>query len=243
MNGIVVAHIHGIAVKVNPGVAIVAAAVVWTLAHDILPTSATGYGVADYWLWATIVSLLFFVGLLAHEFGHALVAQRYKVRVSSITLWVFGGVASLDSPIPSARSALHIAIAGPAVSLGLGAGSVIIGALSDGLTRAALLWLGLITVALALFNLIPAFPMDGGRVYQAIVWQRTGSETRATMSAARLGRSLARLFILGGVAQMVVFGMFGGIWFVVIGWFISGSAAAEVDALKGRERPTDRSAI
>ncbi|MCB0989511.1 MAG: site-2 protease family protein [Acidimicrobiales bacterium] len=232
MNGLTIARIHGIAVRVNWGVMFIALGIAWTLAEDILPGSASGHDTAAYRLWALLVTILFFAGLVAHEFGHSLVAQREGVEVSSITLWIFGGVASLDSPVPSASSAFRIAIAGPAVSFGLGAGFVAAGSAIDGVARAALLWLGFINIALAVFNLVPAFPLDGGRVYQAYMWHRTGSEVAATVAAAKLGRALAFALVAAGLAEMIFLGAIGGLWLVVLGWFISEAAASEVEYVR-----------
>ncbi len=242
MSGFVIARIHGIAVRLNWGVLLIAAAIAWTLAENVLPSAASSGREIAHWVWAILPTPLFFAGLIAHEFGHSLVAQHEGVKVSNITLWIFGGVASLESPVPSAASAFRIAIAGPAVSLGLGVGFIATGVLVEGVPRAALLWLGLMNIALAVFNLIPAFPLDGGRVYQSYLWHKTGSEVEATIAAARLGRILGGFLALLGLFEVLALGTSAGLWFIVLGWFIREAASAEVDYVR-QARPLANVAV
>jgi Zn-dependent protease len=185
-----------------------------------------------------VTSLLFFVSILLHELGHSLVAQRLGVRVRSITLFVFGGIAQLESEPRRPRDEVWIASAGPVVSGALGALFYGLGALLGGATgaaevgREALSWLGRINLTVAAFNLAPGFPLDGGRVLRGILWAATGSFARATAAAAGSGTLLAyALIALGALAALFGGQLVGGLWLVFIGWFLRRAARATVGQL------------
>lgn len=192
---------------------------------------------------AVVSAILFFLSILLHELGHALTAKRLGIGIASIDLWLFGGIAKMERDTRSAGEEFKVAAAGPAVTLIIaavcfGAASLISGvdaaargtALEDsGVsgTVAVLGWLALVNISLLLFNLIPGFPLDGGRIARAIAWWRTGDRTKATRFAARLGRGFSFLMIVAGLLIAFVLGdLFGGIWLVVIGFFL-GSAARQ----------------
>ncbi|MDQ3586784.1 MAG: site-2 protease family protein [Actinomycetota bacterium] len=192
---------------------------------------------------AVVSAVLFFLSILLHELGHALTARRLGIGIASIDLWLFGGIAKMERDTRTAGEEFKVAAAGPAVTLLIaavcfGAASLISGvdsaargtALDDtgvGGTVAVLGWLALVNTALLLFNLIPGFPLDGGRIARAVAWWRTGDRTRATRFAARLGRGFSFLMIAAGLFIALVAGdLFGGIWLVVIGFFL-GSAARQ----------------
>jgi len=167
----------------------------------------------------------FFVSILLHEFGHALVARRYGVNTESIELWALGGMARLDRESPSPKADGLIAVAGPAVSLVLG--SISIG-LAFLLRSDALLFIGFINVVLAVFNMLPGAPLDGGRVVRAVRWSRTGSRYRGMRDAGNAGRVLGWSIGIIGVAIMLQGGQ--GIFIAVIGVFIAMNARAEIMA-------------
>jgi len=192
---------------------------------------------------AVVSAILFFLSILLHELGHALTAKRLGIGIASIDLWLFGGIAKMERDTRSAGEEFKVAAAGPAVTLIIaavcfGAASLISGvdaaargtALEDSGgsgTVAVLGWLALVNISLLLFNLIPGFPLDGGRIARAIAWWRTGDRTKATRFAARLGRGFSFLMIVAGLLIAFVLGdLFGGIWLVVIGFFL-GSAARQ----------------
>jgi Zn-dependent protease/CBS domain-containing protein len=191
-------------------------------------------GVAS-WGAALVTSPLFFGSILLHELGHSLMAQRLGVRVRSITLFVFGGMARLDSEAQRPRDEVLIAVSGPLVSVGLGfaftaAAGPLQGAPGWGAVAGAVLgWLGRINLILAAFNVVPGFPLDGGRVLRGVVWGLTGSFTRATRIAAASG-SLFAYFLMATGAIAALFGgqIVGGLWFVFIGWFLLTAARATV---------------
>jgi len=173
--------------------------------------------------------LLFFVSILLHELGHSVVAQREGIPVKSITLFIFGGLASIGQRSPTARTELRIAAGGPLVSLLLAGVFWGISRVFDGndYLEAPSAWLAVINLSLLLFNLIPGFPLDGGRILRALVWQYTGDERRASQVALFTGQIAAfGLMAVGGV--IILNGNFAnGIWLIVIGWFLQNAAVAE----------------
>jgi len=177
-------------------------------------------------------SALFVLGLLAHEVSHAVVARRRGVGVDSITLWLFGGVAQLHGEAADPGSELRIAGVGPLVSLLLGgvfwlAGLGLAAAGVPNLVAGACAWLAAINVLLAVFNVLPGAPLDGGRLLRAALWRWRGDRVWASLAAARAGRGLGMLLIAAGLAEVLFIRGYGGIWLALIGWFIVGSAGME----------------
>jgi Zn-dependent protease len=223
--------LRGIAIGCNWSVLAIAALIAWGLADGYLPEAAPGYSGVEYWAIAAFAVVLFFGSLLAHELSHSLVAQRRGVQVDSITLWLFGGVARLRGEAPTPRAELAIASAGPAMSLSAtlvfgGAAAALAGIGAPELVYATFGWLALINGILALFNLAPAAPLDGGRILHAIVWGLTDDRHRATRVASGAGRVFGYLLIGIGVAS-IMGGYIGGAWFALIGWFVITAANAE----------------
>jgi len=202
----------------------------WSLATSYYPAEFKNWPVAQYWIVGAVTTILMFVSVLLHELGHSVVAMRYKIPVRSITLFIFGGVAQIGAEPPSAIAEFWIAIAGPVTSFALalffGFLQPVVGALAPVLALAK--YLAYINGTLALFNLIPGFPLDGGRVFRAMVWGSTHSLRRATLVAANLGRFIAYLFIILGVWQMVTGNFGNGLWIAFIGWFLESAAASQV---------------
>ncbi len=228
MNGFRVGEISGIEIRINWSVLVIGALVAASLAESILPEIAEGYSTGAYWFAGVTATLAFFAGLLAHELGHSIVALSEDVEVSSITLWLFGGVAALASPPPTPQASIRIAAAGPAVSAIIGLSGLLLGALLSGLVGATLLWFGLINLGLAVFNLLPAYPMDGGRLYHAWLWARTGDSVAATERAAKLGAGIGAGLVALGLLQVLVGGFAGGLWLMMIGVFVREAARAEL---------------
>lgn len=225
-------RIAGIPIGVNWSVLVVVWLLAWSLAAGYLPAAEPGYRGGEYWLVGVAAAVVFLASLLAHEMAHALVAIRGGVGVEGITLWLFGGVSKLDREASTPASELRIALAGPAVSLGIAA----VGGLSaavlhttgaPGLVVAALAWLATINAILGVFNLLPAAPLDGGRVLRAVLWHRRGDHLSATLSAANAGRTLGYLLIALGLLQALLGATLGGLWMVFLGWFLLSAAKAE----------------
>jgi Zn-dependent protease/CBS domain-containing protein len=224
-----IGRIAGISVGVNWSWLIVFALITWTLATSIFPSTNPGLADGAYVAMALIAALLFFTSLLLHEYGHALQARRDGMEIEGITLWLFGGVAKFRGMFPSAGAEFRIAIAGPLVSLALGllflGVPMLLGlpATVDGV----LFWLGSINIALLVFNLLPALPLDGGRVLRSILWYARGEFVSATRLAAGIGRGFGYLFVAAGVALIVFASPVTGIWLAFVGWFLLQAAGAE----------------
>jgi Zn-dependent protease/CBS domain-containing protein len=222
-------RIAGVEIGVNWSWLVVVALLVWTLASGVFPSTNPGLGDGTHLAMAIVATVLFFCSLLLHELGHARQARREGMAIDGITLWLFGGVAKFKGMFPSAGAEFRIAIAGPLVSLLLGVVFVLI-ALIPGLPQAVdgvVSWLGYINLSLLVFNLIPALPLDGGRILRAILWKVQGEFDRATRLAADIGRGFGYLFIAGGIALFVFQGSFSGAWLAFIGWFLLQAATAE----------------
>ncbi len=200
----------------------------WSLAAAVFPQEYPGAAGPIYWLLALGTSLLFFASVLLHELGHSVIALRNQVPVRSITLFVFGGVATIEREPPSAGIELRIAIAGPLVSLALGIGFGALGLVAGDLPALGVpaWWLGRVNLMLAIFNMIPGFPLDGGRVLRALVWRLTGNAMRATRIATLSGQLVAFLFIAFGIWSILGGNLYNGIWLALIGWFLQNAAAA-----------------
>lgn len=228
-------RIAGIPVGVNWSLLLAFWLIAWNLAAGRFPQEVPGHGVAAYWWAAAVAALLFFASLLAHELGHALLARREGVAVADITLWLFGGVAKLQGDIVSAAAEARIALVGPLVSLALagGFGLVAAGFAGAGLPLPADVcrWLAVINAVLAVFNLVPAFPLDGGRVLRALLWQWRGRRTWATAVAARAGRVFGYVLIVVGLFELFAGGVAAGLWSIFLGWFLLSAARAEETAV------------
>ncbi|MEM7338250.1 MAG: site-2 protease family protein [Actinomycetota bacterium] len=223
--------VAGIPIGLHWSIALIAGLFTFSLATTILPASAAGFGTGAYLLTAAVTTAALLAAIVAHELGHSLVAKNNGINVSGISLFALGGVAKLEREPDNAGAAARIALAGPAVSLLLGVvgffGAGIAGAFGlPALATAALTWFGLINVVMAVFNMIPALPLDGGRVLQAALWARSGDQHAATISAASIGRLLGWGLVAFGAWQFLA-GATGGLWTALIGWFVITAARAE----------------
>lgn len=225
-------RVAGFPVGMNWSVLVIAWLLTWSLATGGLPHGAPGHAPGTYWAAGAVAAVVFLASLLAHELAHAVVARRSGVEVTGITLWLFGGVASLSREPATPAADLRIAAAGPATSLALaglfGAGSVAVEATSAPHILASVTgWLAGVNLMLGLFNLIPGAPLDGGRVLRAIVWRLRGDRHQAALVATSAGTVVGYGLIGLGLAQFLVAGGIGGLWFVFIGWFLLSAARAE----------------
>jgi Zn-dependent protease len=204
--------------------------IVWALAGSYYPAEFRHWPAAEYWIVGGVTAILFFVSVLLHELGHSVVALHYKIPVRSITLFIFGGVAQIAAEPPFALAEFWIAIAGPLVSFGLFGFFTILQMLGAGFEPVLALakYLAYINGALGLFNLIPGFPLDGGRVFRAVVWGITHDFRRATWVAASLGRLIAFLLIFYGIWQIFSSNFINGLWIAFIGWFLDNAAASNL---------------
>ena len=215
--------------------------VTYSLAVGYLPHQLPTVAPATRWGLSAALALLLFASVLAHEMAHALVARGRAVNVDEIMLFVFGGVAKLRGEPRDAKSEFLIAAAGPALSIALGLALLGIRDLLrlPEVLAVGLLWLGVINVALAGFNLVPGFPLDGGRILRAILWWRTGDFQQATIGAARTGKIIAGLLMFLGVLLALATGILSWLWNALIGWFLWSAASHSIrlsrlrDAVEG----------
>jgi len=222
--------IMGIPIGLDYSWFLIFALITWSLAGSYYPAEFKNWPTALYWLMGAVTAIMLFASVLLHELGHSAVALRYKIPVRSITLFIFGGIAHIGAEPPSAIAEFRIAIAGPLVSLALAIFFYLVQPAVAGLEPLLGLakYLIYINLALLVFNLIPGYPLDGGRVFRAIVWAVTKSMRRATLIAANVGRVFGFLFIMVGVWQMFTGNFGNGLWIAFIGWFLDHAAAAQV---------------
>lgn len=232
-----IGRVAGIRIGINWSWLIVFALIVWTLGATVFPTQNPHLSSGTYAAMAVAAAFLFFTSLLLHELGHALQARREGVEIEGITLWLFGGVASFKGMFPSAGAELRIALAGPAVSMVLG--GIFVGVAAalhrpeavDGVAA----WLGYINLLLLAFNMLPALPLDGGRVFRALLWRSKGDFASATRIAAAAGRGFAYMMIALGLVALVFGGSWSGAWLAFLGWFLLQASGMEARSLLLRD--------
>jgi Zn-dependent protease/CBS domain-containing protein len=224
-------RVGGIPVRAHWSALGLLALVTLLLAADELPSLHPGAPKAVYWGVAAATSIVFFLGVCAHEFAHAVVARRCGLQVKQMTLWLLGGLTELEGEPPTARADALTAIAGPLLTILLAVGSGLLAAAlgPHSVLGAACTWLTVMNALIAVFNLMPAAPLDGGRLLRAAVWHFTGDRRRAADTAASAGRLFGMTLIALGVLQTLA-GSLGGVWLAVVGWFLVGSARGERDA-------------
>ncbi len=235
---IALGRVLGIPIGLDYSWFLIFALITWAMASSYYPAEFPGWAPPLYWAMGALTAVMLFVSVLLHELGHSVVAMRFRIPVRSITLFIFGGVAQIATDPPGPLAEFLVALAGPVVSFGLAALFELLKTLvgGSGPLFGLLEYLAFINGALALFNLIPGFPLDGGRVFRAVVWAVTGNMRRATWVAATVGRGFALLFILYGAWQFIGGRVADGLWIAFIGWFLYSAAAAQVrqQAVQGR---------
>ena len=264
MRGLHLMRIAGIEIMVDWSLLIIFALIVMGLGSGVFPQWHPHWSASTAWLTAVVAAVLFFVSVLLHELSHALVGRINGIEVKRITLFVFGGMAQMEHEPGRWRSELWMAIVGPLTSLLIGVVCLyggtfghsaadiqgarglqrLLAAASPGETL--LLWLGQVNVLLALFNLVPAFPLDGGRVLRALMWGATHDLRRATRWASSLGQAFAWLLIGAGIAMVLGLsvpilggGLINGLWLAFIGWFLNNAALMSYRQLLTREMLQD----
>jgi Zn-dependent protease/CBS domain-containing protein len=236
-------RISGIEIGLHYSWFIIAALIVFSLGEHFHQANPNWHA-PEIWITALITAGLFFVTLLLHELAHSLVAQKRGLRISAITLFALGGVSQIQDDATDAKTEFWVAIVGPITSLIIGFGCLAI-AMGLGWHRPlephtaaseVLVWLGYINIGLALFNMIPGFPLDGGRVLRSIIWAVTKNGDRSTRIAARVGQIVALLFILDGIWQCFSGTGLGGLWIAFIGWFLMDAAKASYSQVEAGQK-------
>lgn len=220
-------RIRGIAVGIHYTWLIAFALITWSLAAGFFPFTLPGYSAGTYWIMGALAALALFASVLVHELTHSFVAQARGLPVESITLFIFGGVSNIRAEAHDPQDEFLIAVVGPLSSLllaGIFYGILLLTEPGQTPVGAILSYLALINLLLAVFNIIPGFPLDGGRVLRSILWGVTGSLRRATSLAATVGQIVAFLIIGLGIFQFFSGNLLGGLWLVLIGWFLNSAA-------------------
>jgi Zn-dependent protease/CBS domain-containing protein len=228
-----IAKVIGIPIYLHFSWLIIFGLIVWTLSTGYFPAKYPDLPASSYWAKGLVASFLFFVSILLHELGHAVVARFHGLRTRSITLFIFGGVAQLEKDPRDGRAEFWMAAAGPVVSLALAGVFYACATLPFvGPSAAAVAkYLALINLILAVFNLVPAFPMDGGRLLRGALWGPLG-KARATRIASTAGTFFAFLLIFIGVFSLIRGDALGGLWYILIGWFIKDASTASYQQVR-----------
>lgn len=225
-----VARLMGIEVGLHFSWFAIFAVVLWSLGAVYFPARFPAWETGSLWVAAGLATFLFFASVLVHELAHSAAARSLGMEVQDITLFAFGGMASIAREAEKPRHEFFIAVVGPLASFALALFFAGLSSLSLPLGRqyqplaAAFSWLATINLLLAIFNMIPGFPMDGGRVLRAVLWGLTGNRWLATRVAVWLGRGLAYMLILGGIMLAFSGAVFNAIWLIFVGWFLNQAA-------------------
>lgn len=228
-NAIKIFDLGGFDIKLDPSWFLIAGLITWTLSAQYFPETLPGLSGAAYVVLAVIAMLGFFGSLLLHELAHSIIARSFDVRITGITLFLFGGVAELESEVSNPKAELWIALAGPAMSVVLSIGfwmaslvsQFVLG--SEPLTM-VLTYLATINMIIVAFNMVPAFPLDGGRVLRAYLWSRHGDVLSATRAAAKSGSLFGYMLMMLGLLSLFQGGATAGLWYILIGFFVLGAA-------------------
>lgn len=233
----VVFRIRGVPVRIGWSWFVILGLIFWSLASSLFPATYPGLSGTAYLLMAAIATILFFASLLFHELSHTLRSQREGVPVRSISLWLFGGLSEMEEPLPTPAAEFRVVIAGPLASavlavvfFGIAAGGraldlpVAVVGVADYLAR--------LNALLLAFNLVPALPLDGGRLLHALLWWRSGDRSTATIHAAIAGRTFAALLAAAGVASLLSGSSLNGVWFLLLAWFVFDAVRREVLAAR-----------
>lgn len=217
--------VMGIPIRVHFSWLIVFGLITWSLSTYYFPNAAPELPAASHWVKGALAALLLFASVTFHELAHSFVAKRYKIPIESITLFIFGGVAQIKGEPPHPRAEFRIAIAGPLSSFFLAVLFFLMSMNTVGGTKALFSYLAQINLILGVFNLIPGFPMDGGRVLRSAIWSKTKNFFYATQRASVFGKRIALFFILFGIFSIFT-GFQGSLWLMLIGWFLYTAAQA-----------------
>jgi Zn-dependent protease/CBS domain-containing protein len=224
-----IARVGGIPIELDASWLAIFAFLTLSLADGVLPAALPDRPALTYWIVGTVTSLAFFASIVLHELGHSWIARRNGIAIAGIRLFVFGGVARLVREPDSPGVEIRMALAGPFTSLAVAGGSaaLAVAAGNVAVVAAPAWWLARVNLGIAAFNLLPGFPLDGGRVMRGVVWRITGDLARATRAAAGTGQGLAFAIIVLGLALLLAGQIAAGVWLALIGWFMHGAAGRQ----------------
>lgn len=236
MEGFRLGSIFGFEIRVDLSWLIIFFLVLWTLSAGIFPTNYPGFDSSTYFGMGIVATLLFFASLLAHELSHSFVARAKGIPVEGITLFIFGGVSRTRMDAQTPGDEFQIAGVGPVVSLLLAAVFGLIWYVGTNTSLSVVFtgvfaYLAVINLALAIFNMLPGFPLDGGRVFRSLLWKYTGNLKKATKIASNGGKWLSYLLIFFGILEMFAGAILGGLWLILIGWFLYNAAETSYEEL------------
>lgn len=231
--------LFGFKIRIDLSWLIIALLISWTLAKDMFPRYYGGLPVSSYWLMGISGALGLFASIVFHELSHSLVARMFGIPMKGITLFIFGGVAEMTEEPPSPKAEFFMAVAGPLSSIVLGLGLFVVRFIGDGFGwpkpfLGVISYLALINLILAGFNLLPAFPLDGGRVLRSVLWGMKDNIRWATRIASSLGSAFGIALILWGALSVLMGNFIGGIWWVFIGMFMRGASQMSYQQLVTR---------
>ncbi|MFT4037043.1 MAG: site-2 protease family protein [Thermomicrobiales bacterium] len=226
---IIIGHVWGIPIQINPSMFLILGLITWSLAGGLLPNAYPEMTTTGRWLTALLTALLFLASILVHELAHAWEARRQGIPVLGITLYIFGGLAQIAGKPKSPGAEFRVAAIGPASSLLLAAIFFLLHRLTgdQGYLGASTQWLGYINLLLAVFNVLPGYPLDGGRILESIVWGITGKQSTGVRAAGIAGQVIAYILIGVGFFRVLRGDLFGGLWSVAIGFFLHNAATTE----------------
>jgi Zn-dependent protease/CBS domain-containing protein len=232
--GFKIGTVIGIPIRVHFSWFIVFGLISWTLAVVYFPQTVPELAPAYYWIMGIVAALMLFVSVAFHELSHSYVAKLYRMDIESITLLIFGGIAMMKGEPPSPQAETRIALAGPLSSFFLAGLFLLVTLFSAGALSAFFTYLAQINFIVGVFNLIPGYPMDGGRVLRAAIWKKHNNFFTATRKASRIGQKVALFFIFFGVLSLFT-RMPGGLWLMLIGWFLYSAAQASYEQTRLQE--------
>ncbi len=238
-DGLPIARVAGIRISADWSVLLIGALLAWGVAGGAVPLEVPGTPLWLAWIAGVIAAALLIASLVAHELGHALLARRRGVAVEGIKLWLFGGVAQMSGDLMTGSTEMLVAVIGPVITCMLagaffGSSWLLVQVGAPPLVIVVSDWLAAVNLALLLFNLIPAFPLDGGRILRGFLWTRTKNRMTATVAAARAGRFFAMVVVGLGVLDLFFLNPVGGLWLVLIGWFLASAARGEATGEQAR---------
>ncbi len=223
-----IGRIRGINIKLDYSWFLVFLFIIWSLAHNYLPSQYPDKPISFYWIIGGVSALSLYLSVLVHELAHSTVAENKGLDISNITLYFFGGVSQIDEESTDPDTEAYMAIVGPITSMVIGGLFLVLyytlGTGAPDAVDAVLMYSGYVNIMLAFFNMIPAFPMDGGRVFRAILWKRSGNLIKSTRTASTVSNVISVIFMGIGLFSIFSTGSFNGLWLIFIGLFINGSS-------------------